>query len=170
MEYNIRKLYLDAFPAVTSAGGQRYPQVNQAITNDVGNSLYLFYFGHGGINGWAQERILSSTEIQGFNDAVFNVRNSKKPATCAFSHGIYEANGSRSDNFEEGPQKITSMRQIAELMPSRDFTIYDQEGKPISKEDVNKLFYIISSNQYGINKIGLTKFALQNCSKKQLGK
>ncbi len=112
----------------------------------------------------------SRTEIQGLNDAVFNVRNSKKPATCAFSHGIYEANGSRSDNFEEGPQKITSMRQIAELMPSRDFTIYDQEGKPISKEDVNKLFYIISSNQYGINKIGLTKFALQNCSKKQLGK
>jgi hypothetical protein len=67
-EYNIRKLYLDAFPAVTSAGGQRYPQINQAITNDVGNSLYLFYFGHGGINGWAQERVLTSTEVQGFNN------------------------------------------------------------------------------------------------------
>jgi len=51
-EYNIRKLYLDSFTAQTSAGGQRYPQVNQAISNDVGNSLYLFYFGHGGINGW----------------------------------------------------------------------------------------------------------------------
>lgn len=112
----------------------------------------------------------SKTEIQGFNDAIFNVRNSKKLATCTFGYGIYEANGSRSDNFEEGPQKITSMRQIAELMPSRDFTIYDQAGKPFSKEEVNKLFYIVSSNQYGINKIGLTKFALQNCSKKQLGK
>src|SRR5690606_26937236 len=53
-EYNVRKLYMDAFPAVNTAGGQRYPQVNQAIANDVGNSLYMFYLGHGGINGWAQ--------------------------------------------------------------------------------------------------------------------
>lgn len=67
-EYNVRKLYLDAFPAESSAGGQRYPQVNQAISNDVGNSLYLFYFGHGGINGWAQERVLTSTEVQNFNN------------------------------------------------------------------------------------------------------
>ena len=67
-EYNVRKLYLDAFPAVNTAGGQRYPQVNQAIANDVGNSLYLFYFGHGGINGWAQERVFSSDEIQNLNN------------------------------------------------------------------------------------------------------
>ncbi|WP_313028030.1 type IX secretion system sortase PorU [Soonwooa sp.] len=67
-EYNIRKLYLDAFPPETSAGGQRFPQINQAISNDVGNSLYLFYFGHGGINGWAQERVLTSTEVQNFNN------------------------------------------------------------------------------------------------------
>ncbi|MFC3161169.1 C25 family cysteine peptidase [Chryseobacterium arachidis] len=40
-EYNIRKLYLDAFAAQSTAGGQRYPQVNQAISNDIGNSLYL---------------------------------------------------------------------------------------------------------------------------------
>jgi len=86
-EYNIRKLYLDAFPAVTSAGGQRYPQVNQAITNDVGNSLYLFYFGHGGINGWAQERILTSTEVQGFNNftAVYSRFPLVSTITCEFT-------------------------------------------------------------------------------------
>jgi len=86
-EYNIRKLYLDAFPAVTSAGGQRYPQVNQAISNDVGNSLYLFYFGHGGINGWAQERVLSSTEIQGFNNftSVYSRFPFVSTITCEFT-------------------------------------------------------------------------------------
>ncbi|MGX9987093.1 type IX secretion system sortase PorU [Soonwooa purpurea] len=67
-EYNVRKLYLDAFPAETSAGGQRYPQINQAISNDVGNSAFLLYFGHGGINGWSQERVLTSTEVQNFNN------------------------------------------------------------------------------------------------------
>ncbi|KFC18459.1 type IX secretion system sortase PorU [Chryseobacterium sp. FH1] len=86
-EYNIRKLYLDAFPAVTSAGGQRFPQINQAITNDVGNSLYLFYFGHGGINGWAQERVLTSTEVQGFNNftSVYSRFPVVSTITCEFT-------------------------------------------------------------------------------------
>ena len=86
-EYNIRKLYLDAFPAQTSAGGQRYPQVNQAISNDMGNSLYLFYFGHGGINGWAQERVMTIDQIQNFNN--YNNIYSRFPLvstiTCEFT-------------------------------------------------------------------------------------
>ena len=86
-EYNIRKLYLDSFAAQTSAGGQRYPQVNQAISNDVGNSLYLFYFGHGGINGWAQERVLTIDQIQNFNN--YNNVYSRFPLvstiTCEFT-------------------------------------------------------------------------------------
>ena len=86
-EYNIRKLYFDAFPAEITAGGQRYPQINQAISNDVGNSLYLFYFGHGGINGWGQERVLSTDEIQGFNN--YNPVYSRFPfvstITCEFT-------------------------------------------------------------------------------------
>ena len=86
-EYNVRKLYLDAFPAVSTAGGQRYPQVNQAISNDVSNSMYLFYFGHGGPNGWSQERILTSDEVQNFNN--FNSIYSRTPLmstiTCEFT-------------------------------------------------------------------------------------
>ena len=86
-EYNIRKLYLDAFPAVASAGGQRYPQINQAISNDMGNSLYLFYFGHGGINGWSQERVLTSTEVQGFNNftSVYSRFPLVSTITCEFT-------------------------------------------------------------------------------------
>lgn len=86
-EYNIRKLYHDAFQAVSTAGGQRYPQVNQAISNDVGNSLYLFYFGHGGINGWSQERVLTLDEILNFNN--FSPVYSRFPLvstiTCEFT-------------------------------------------------------------------------------------
>ncbi|RTZ49549.1 hypothetical protein EJ377_03430 [Chryseobacterium arthrosphaerae] len=54
---------MDAFAAQSTSAGLRFPQVTQAISNAIGNSLYLFYFGHGGINGWAQERI-TSTEVQ----------------------------------------------------------------------------------------------------------
>ncbi|WHF51738.1 type IX secretion system sortase PorU [Chryseobacterium gotjawalense] len=111
-EYNIRKLYLDAFPAQTSAGGQRYPQVNQAISNDVGNSLYLFYFGHGGINGWAQERVLTIDQIQNFNN--YNNIYSRFPLvstiTCEFT--LWDDPGT----FSAGEQVIKSKTGGASTM------------------------------------------------------
>ncbi|QOW10316.1 type IX secretion system sortase PorU [Kaistella flava (ex Peng et al. 2021)] len=111
-EYNIRKLYLDAFPAQTSAGGQRYPQVNQAISNDVGNSLYLFYFGHGGINGWAQERVLTIEQIQNFNN--YNNIYSRFPLvstiTCEFT--LWDDPGT----FSAGEQVIKSKTGGASTM------------------------------------------------------
>lgn len=86
-EYNLRKLYLDSFVPEVSSGGNRYPQVNQAISNDVGNSLFLFYFGHGGINGWAQARVLTSSEVANFNN--YNNVYSRFPLvstiTCEFT-------------------------------------------------------------------------------------
>lgn len=86
-EYNVRKLYLDAFQAQSTAGGQRYPQVNQAISNDMGNSLYLFYFGHGGINSWSQERVFTVNEVQSANN--FSPVYSRFPfvstITCEFT-------------------------------------------------------------------------------------
>ncbi|QDP86176.1 type IX secretion system sortase PorU [Chryseobacterium sp. SNU WT5] len=103
-EYNVRKLYLDAFAAQTSSGGQRYPQVNQAISNDVGNSLYLFYFGHGGINGWSQERVLTINQIQNFNN--YNNVYSRFPLfstiTCEFT--LWDDPGT----FSAGEQVIKS--------------------------------------------------------------
>ena len=42
-EYHIRKLYLDSYVAQVTSAGQRYPQVNQALSNDVSNSLFLLY-------------------------------------------------------------------------------------------------------------------------------
>src|SRR5690606_37699291 len=111
-EYNVRKLYLDAFQAQTSAGGQRYPQVNQAITNDMGNSLYLFYFGHGGINGWAQERVLSVEEIQNFNN--YNNVYARFPLvstiTCEFT--LWD----EPSTFSAGEQVIKSKQGGASMM------------------------------------------------------
>lgn len=86
-EYNLRKLYLDSFTPEVTSGGVRYPQVNQAISNDVGNSLFLFYFGHGGINGWAQARVLTTTEVQNFNNYnnIFSRFPLVSTITCEFT-------------------------------------------------------------------------------------
>ena len=110
-EYNVRKLYLDAFTAQTSAGGQRYPQINQAIANDVGNSLYLFYFGHGGINGWAQERVLTLEEIQNFNN--YNNVYARFPLvstiTCEFTLWDDPATSSAGEQVMKSKQGGASM-------------------------------------------------------------
>lgn len=85
--FKIKKLYIDSFVPENASGGTRYPQVNKAITDDMSNSLYMFYFGHGGINGWGQERILTLDDIQSFNN--YSSIHSRFPLvstiTCEFT-------------------------------------------------------------------------------------
>ena len=67
--FNIKKIYADAYQQETSAGGERYPLVNQAINNAVeSGTLLVNYFGHGGVDGWANERILEVPQIQNWKN------------------------------------------------------------------------------------------------------
>jgi hypothetical protein len=64
-EFNLKKIYSDAYTQESTAGGERYPDVNDAIDNAVeSGTLVLDYFGHGGVNGWANERILEVPQVQ----------------------------------------------------------------------------------------------------------
>ena len=68
--FNINKIYADAFKQETSSGGERYPQVNRALTNAIEKgTLVMDYFGHGGEDGFASERILEVPQIQDFNNS-----------------------------------------------------------------------------------------------------
>jgi len=61
---NFEKIYCDAYVPEISANGKRYPAVNNAINSRVNRGcLMLAYFGHGGDNGWAHERILQRSDI-----------------------------------------------------------------------------------------------------------
>lgn len=145
-EYNVRKLYMDAFPAQTSAGGQRYPQVNQAITNDMGNSLFLFYFGHGGINGWAQERVLSLDEIKNFNN--FNNVYSRFPLvstiTCEFTlwdEPTTFSAGEQVLKLKQGgaASMLTSSRKIGVIYGEEFTTILTEKIFELNNDDFNSL-------------------------------
>lgn len=68
-EYDIQKIYMDAYTQQTTPGGERYPAVETAIKNRVNaGSLLVTYVGHGGERGWAHERILDIPTIQGFEN------------------------------------------------------------------------------------------------------
>lgn len=63
------KIYLDAFPLVSGAGGARYPAVSEAIVNAVSKGTLLFnYSGHGNDQRLTEEAVFSSAEVNRFNN------------------------------------------------------------------------------------------------------
>lgn len=62
---NVIKIHSDSYQQETASGGNRYPKVNEAIENviDVG-TLVLNYFGHGGEDGLASERVITKESVQ----------------------------------------------------------------------------------------------------------
>jgi len=83
-ELNVDKIYSDAYQQISSAGGARYPEVFNAITNRVERgSLLLNYIGHGGEVGAAEERIITIPQIQSWQN--INKLNCFVTATCEFT-------------------------------------------------------------------------------------
>lgn len=82
--YNIDKIYLDAFNQSNSAGGDRFPDVVDALLRKLfTGTFFVDYTGHGGPTNWAQERVFNIEDIR-------NLDNKDKlplfmTATCDFS-------------------------------------------------------------------------------------
>ena len=83
-KFNVDKLYIDAFPQESTPAGDLSPQVNGAINKNMfKGALVLAYLGHGGPKGWAQERILTNTDILGWtNPTHYPIFIT---ATCSFA-------------------------------------------------------------------------------------
>ncbi|MBS3992426.1 MAG: type IX secretion system sortase PorU [Bacteroidetes bacterium] len=82
--FNIKKIYADAYKQEISAGGERYPEVNADLTNAIEKgTLIVDYFGHGGEDGFASERILGVPDIQSWKN--FNALPLFITVTCEFS-------------------------------------------------------------------------------------
>ncbi len=66
---NIEKIYCDAYQKVSSSGVARYIEATKAITNRFNKGCLMFtYFGHGGDDGWAHERLLMRSDINSWKN------------------------------------------------------------------------------------------------------
>ena len=66
---NVTKIHSDAYQQESSAGGDRYPEVNKAFVNAFEQgALVINYFGHGGEDRLAQERIFSKPDINNLHN------------------------------------------------------------------------------------------------------
>lgn len=83
-EFNINKIYFDAYEASSGSVGKEYPGVKSDIQKAMSEGTLIFnYTGHGSENNLAHERILTKTDISNWQN------RDKLPlfvtATCEFS-------------------------------------------------------------------------------------
>jgi hypothetical protein len=82
--YNVNKIYLDSYQQVSTPVGDRYPEANLAIENQMQKgALIVNYTGHGNEVGWAHEQILSISDINNWTN--FDKLPLFITATCEFS-------------------------------------------------------------------------------------
>ncbi|HPD95214.1 MAG TPA: type IX secretion system sortase PorU [Tenuifilaceae bacterium] len=83
-EYNISKIFFDAYTQVATAGGESYPDVTKAINSAINNGLLLVnYTGHGNERWLAHEKVVMLDDILSWENSpmlpLFIT------ATCEFS-------------------------------------------------------------------------------------
>jgi hypothetical protein len=82
--FNLSKIYLDAYRQQSGSGGSRYPDVNQAINNKIiSGTLIWNYSGHGGFRRLAEEAILEQDMVNTWNNT--NRLPLMITATCDFA-------------------------------------------------------------------------------------
>jgi hypothetical protein len=79
----IQKLYLDAYPMISSPNGSRSPKATEALQKAVEDGSFIInYNGHGSEDGWAEEKLLTTPQITHWR----NLKNLPLffTATCQF--------------------------------------------------------------------------------------
>jgi hypothetical protein len=83
-EYNVQKIFVDAYPEVTGAGGKRNLEAQAALVRSVQKGCLIFnYTGHGGEVGLSKKRILNTDDINGWTN--YDAMPLFMTATCEFS-------------------------------------------------------------------------------------
>ncbi len=81
--FNAKKILSDAYSQETSSGGERYPEVRSQIINGIKKgALVVNYFGHGGEDGLARERIFNKIDAAEISNEKLNCFVS---VTCEFT-------------------------------------------------------------------------------------
>jgi hypothetical protein len=124
--YNVNKIYLDAYKQESSSGGQRYPSARQAISEVVSSgALIIHYYGHGGEVGWAEERVLVLDDINAWNN-LFHLPVFVT-ATCEFSR--YDD----PDRVSAGEQVLLNSEGAGIALFSTTRTITENDANNLSR-------------------------------------
>lgn len=132
-EFVQQKVYFDAFNQVSTPGGARYPDANEALTNNLSQGqLVLNYLGHGGPKGWAQERVFQVEDINKLSN--FDRLPVMVTATCSFT-GFDEPSV-----VSAGEQALLNPSGGAIALFSTVRAVYSSQNERITREVFKKIF------------------------------
>lgn len=151
INYNINKIYIDAYQQTNSSGGQRYPEAEKAISDAVEDgSLVVHYYGHGGEVGWATERILDIETINSWT----NINNMPTfvTTTCEFTRYDDLTRISAGELVQLNPNGgsislFTSTREL-NIIDANDLSTFFYEN--LNKVDNNQNHYTMGEIMFNI--------------------
>ena len=136
--YNEIKVYLDAYPQQSTPGGDRYPGVNNDLDLNINKgALTVTYMGHGGPNGWSQERVLGINQAQSYD----NLENMPLFITATCSFAAYDEPGFTS----AGEHLITNPNGGAIGLMTTVRAVYSGSNERLTDE-VLKIIYDQNEN------------------------
>ncbi len=140
-QFNVNKIYGDAYTIESTPAGARQPEINQTINNQIFNGTFVMnYIGHGGELGWAAERILTLADIKSWNNP--NKLPLLVTATCEFS---------RFDNpnlTSAGEMLLTRAKGGAIALMTTTQLVFQDANLEMNKNYFQKAFSPISGAIY----------------------
>ncbi len=132
-EYNIEKIFLDAFERVSTPGGNRFPDANKALNRMMNRGpLVINYLGHGGPAGWTQERVLQVPDILSWSNS--DQLSLMITATCSFANYDDPAITSAGEHTLLNPNGgVFSLLTTTRL-------VYAFRNKQLNREVITRLF------------------------------
>lgn len=167
-DYNVNKIFFDAFTQESTPGGSRYPEVNKAINTAVeSGSLVINYTGHGGEVGWAHERVLTIQDVNSWSNTSVSGYPLFVTATCEFSRFDDPARTTAGElvllNSGGGIGLLTTVRVV---YSNPNFTLnqtfYDEVFTPVNGEllTMGELFMSVKNNPSNISDRNNRNFTL----------
>lgn len=165
--YNVDKIYIDAYQQESTPGGNRYPGVTDAITKRVEKgALIINYTGHGGEVGLGHERIVEVADINKWD----NINNMPLffTATCEFSRFDDPERTSAGEDVFLNPNGggIALLTTVRLVFASPNFILnqnfYNAAFTPMPNGKMPRLgdLYAYIKNQLGGNSVNSRNFTL----------
>ncbi|MCO5248098.1 MAG: type IX secretion system sortase PorU [Chitinophagales bacterium] len=136
--YNVSKIYLDAFKRQSVSGGQRYPDAKEAVNNKIfTGAFYMNFVGHGGPNGLTHEKVLTFDDINSWenSDKLFLFCT----ATCEFTR--YDLPSA----FSAGERVLLKENGGAIALVSTSRLVFSDKNK-VTNENFNRELFAASGN------------------------
>lgn len=139
---NITKIYLDAYPQISSSTGAAYPEVEIALANAFNRGALVFnYMGHGGENGITQERVFQKTDIEGLkNSPNFPLFITATCQVSRFDNVVIDETGEFANKLSAGEAALINPNGGAIALLTTTRLVYQDSNFRLSKNVYNQLF------------------------------